>query len=153
MATYTDQPWRDTIGPWTLNLNLRQFLLKRTAQLLGVHLNAGRFLFGWEGAVSIRIMSAVWEEADVGGARLLVLLALADYANDNGICWPGVNALARKARVSERYVRELLGDLESNGHIIRELNTGPYGVNTYKVLVGGAKLAGCEPIPLGGYDN
>ena len=31
---------------WTLNLNLRQFLLKRTAQLLGVHLNAGRFLFG-----------------------------------------------------------------------------------------------------------
>jgi hypothetical protein len=114
---------------------------------------AGGFLFSWEGAVSIRIMSAIWEEADVSGAKLLVLLALADYANDNGICWPGVEALAKKARVSERYVRELLGGLESNGYIIRELNTGPYGVNTYKVLVGGAKLAGCEPIPLGGYDN
>jgi hypothetical protein len=106
-----------------------------------------------EGLVSIRIMSAVWEEADVSGAKLLVLLALADYANDEGFCWPGVHALAKKARVSERYVRELLGDLERDDYIIRELNTGPYGVNTYKVLVGDANLAGVRTDTLGGYDN
>ena len=87
-------------------------------------------------------MSWVWKHADVSGATLLVLLALADYANHNGICWPGVEALAEKARVSERYVRDLLGDLERDGFIVRELNTGPYGVNTYKVLMGGAILAG-----------
>lgn len=98
-------------------------------------------------------MSAVWEEADVSGAMLLVLLALADYANDQGFCWPGVHALAKKARVSERYVRELLGDLESNGYLIRELNTGPYGVNTYKVLVRGANLAGVRTNTHGGYEN
>jgi hypothetical protein len=100
--------------------------------------------------VSIKIMSAVWESGEVSGATLLVLLALADYANDNGVCWPGVPALSRKARVSERYVRELLGDLEGNGYIIRELNTGPYGVNTYKVLVGDAKLAGVRTDTPGG---
>ena len=99
--------------------------------------------------MSIKIMSAIWEEADVGGARLLVLLALADYANDSGICWPGVHALARKARVSERYARELLGDLEDSGYIVREMNTGPYGVNTYKVLVGDANLAGVRTGALG----
>lgn len=103
--------------------------------------------------MSIRIMSAVWEEADVSGATLLILLALADYANDQGFCWPGVHALAKKARTSERYVRELLGDLERDGHIIRELNTGPYGVNAYKVLVGDANLAGVRTDTLGGYDN
>ena len=91
-------------------------------------------------------MSAVWESGEVSGATLLVLLALADYANDNGICWPGVPALAKKARVSERYVRELLGDLEDGGYITRELNAGPSGVNTYKVLVGDAILAGVRSV-------
>ncbi len=93
--------------------------------------------------MSIKIMAEVWDNADASGAALLVLLALADYANDNGICWPGVPALAKKARVSERYVRGILGDLEGSGHIVREIGTGPYGVNTYKILVRGAVLAGC----------
>ena len=97
-----------------------------------------------EGSVSIETMSWVWKNADVSGAKLLILLALADYANHNGICWPGVEALAKKGRVSERYVRELLGDLERDGYIMRELNTGPHGVNTYKVLMGGAILAGAN---------
>ena len=91
-------------------------------------------------------MAEVWENADVTGATLLVLLALADYANDNGICWPGVPALAKKARVSERYVRDLLGDLERDGYIIRDFNSGPHGVNTYKVVAGGAILAGVRSV-------
>ena len=93
--------------------------------------------------MSIEVMSAVWKHAKVSGSALLVLLALADYANENGICWPGVAALAEKARVSERYVRELLGELERVGYIVREIGAGPYGVNTYKILVRGANLAGC----------
>ena len=100
--------------------------------------------------MSIEAMSWVWKHADVSGATLLVLLALADYANHNGICWPGVEALAEKARVSERYVRDLLGDLERDGFIVRELNTGPYGVNTYKVLMGGCDFSrGANRYPQG----
>jgi DNA-binding IclR family transcriptional regulator len=105
---------------------------------------------GAEGIVSIEVMSAVWKHADVSGATLLVLLALADYANENGICWPGVAALSRKARVSERYVRDLLGDLERSGLIVRDVGTGPYGVNTYKILVGDAILAGVRTDTPGG---
>ena len=94
--------------------------------------------------MSIDVMSWVWKHADVSGATLLILLALADYANHNGICWPGVAALAEKSRVSERYVRDLLGDLERDGFIVREFNTGPHGVNTYKVLMGVPFSQGAE---------
>jgi hypothetical protein len=34
--------------------------------------------------MSVRVMSAVWDTADVSGAKLLLLLALADNANDDG---------------------------------------------------------------------
>ena len=32
--------------------------------------------------MSVKVMSLVWEQATVGGSELLVLLALADYADD-----------------------------------------------------------------------
>lgn len=65
--------------------------------------------------MSIKLISAVWENAPVDGQRLLVLLALADYANDDGYCWPSVPNLAAKARASDRWVQLTLRDLESNG--------------------------------------
>ncbi len=91
--------------------------------------------------MSIKIMSEVWESAKVDGAPLLVLLALADYANDNGICWPAVATLAKKTRVSERHVRRILGALERNGNVAIGFREGPMGVNVYKVLVGDDTLS------------
>ena len=91
--------------------------------------------------MSIRIMSAVWEKAPVDGGSLLVLLAMADFANDNGICWPSVPTLALKSRLSERQVQRVLRDLEDAKLIMVDKGTGPHGVNTYKVLVGGVKLS------------
>jgi hypothetical protein len=34
--------------------------------------------------MSIRVMTAVWDHADVSGGDLLVLLAMADFAADDG---------------------------------------------------------------------
>ena len=95
--------------------------------------------------MSIKIMSEVWDTADVDGAPLLVLLALADYANENGICWPAVATLARKTRVSERHVRRILGALERSGNIVIGYREGPMRVNVYKVLVGGDTVSGVTP--------
>ena len=39
-------------------------------------------------------------------AELLVLLALADHARDDGVCWPSIRTIAAKARVEERSRRE-----------------------------------------------
>jgi hypothetical protein len=66
--------------------------------------------------MSIKLMSQVWEEADLGGSELLVLLALADHANDNGVCWPSVPRLAARARLSERQTQRVLQKLHADGY-------------------------------------
>ena len=86
-------------------------------------------------------MSAVWKHAPVSGGALLVLLAMADFANDNGICWPAIATLAEKARLHNRQVQYILRNLEASKLIMLDRGTGPNGVNTYKVLVRGAENA------------
>lgn len=67
--------------------------------------------------MSIHIMSDVWRNSPSSGGRLLVLLALADRANDEGICWPGVKELSNKARLGPRQVERVLKELERDGEI------------------------------------
>ena len=40
--------------------------------------------------MSIKRMNAVWNLSKQSGSALLVLLALADRADDDGFCWPGL---------------------------------------------------------------
>lgn len=48
--------------------------------------------------MSIELMNHVWKHADVTGSELLVLLVLADYSNEQGVCWPSLNTIGQKAR-------------------------------------------------------
>lgn len=90
--------------------------------------------------MSIRLMTAVWEQADVAGGELLVLLALADAANDKGLCWPSVHTLARKSRLSERHVVRILRSLENSGLLEVQRGCAGFGTNLYRV--GGDILSG-----------
>ena len=88
--------------------------------------------------MSIKQMSQVWERADVQQGHLLVLLALADWANDKGVCWPSIPSIARKSRMGVRQVRRILADLESKKIITREEHRGrkgrdEYATNRYKL--------------------
>lgn len=69
--------------------------------------------------MSIKLMAQVWEldDPDLEGSKLLVLLALADYANDEDTCWPAMPRLAQRARVSERQAQRIVQWLEERGHI------------------------------------
>lgn len=69
--------------------------------------------------MSIKIMTAVWERAPFTQATLLVLLALADHAADDGTCYPSVPRLALAARTSERHVQRVLRELEQRQWITR----------------------------------
>jgi len=62
-------------------------------------------------------MAYVWENSKQTASKLLMLLALADAANDQGYCWPAVGTLALKTRMSERNARYLLRQLEESGDI------------------------------------
>lgn len=45
----------------------------------------------------------------------VVLFRLIDYANADGICWPGVDTLARACQLSARTIRYALDDLAGKG--------------------------------------
>jgi hypothetical protein len=68
-------------------------------------------------------MTHVWDHSPLEGGALLILLALADRADDDGFCWPSVSYLAAKARLSERQVKRILKELVANGEI--DMPAGP----------------------------
>jgi hypothetical protein len=75
--------------------------------------------------MSIRIMSVVWASSPYRGEALLVHLALADFANDEGVCWPSQRTLAKKARCSENYVRVAIKRMITDGLVeITEQSNG-----------------------------
>ena len=52
--------------------------------------------------MSIRVMTGVWDDLRTQiHSELLVQLALVDWADDDGYCWPTIFALATKARFME----------------------------------------------------
>lgn len=69
--------------------------------------------------MSVRIMTAAWA-VDIPAGEKLVLLALADCANDEGHCWPGIASLMRKTGKGERSLQVALKVLELSGHITRD---------------------------------
>jgi Helix-turn-helix domain len=70
--------------------------------------------------MSILVMTAVWDNSPYEGGELLVLLALADWADDQGRCWPSVPAIAPKARLKERHVYSILRKFRAGEIIQRE---------------------------------
>ena len=63
-------------------------------------------------------MTLVWERAEVPANELLILLALADNASDDGLdCWPSLDTLSAKCRCSNRTAFGTLQRLEKKGYI------------------------------------
>lgn len=84
--------------------------------------------------MSIRLMSEVWKSAkEVKSERLIVLLALADWANDDGLCWPKMATIAEKARVSKGGATAIVSWLEENGYISVQRGVGRGNQSTYIV--------------------
>lgn len=59
-------------------------------------------------------MSQVWEIA-VPAFEKLVLLALADCANDEGLAWPSIATLKRKTGAGERTIYRAIAAMEGQG--------------------------------------
>jgi hypothetical protein len=86
--------------------------------------------------MSIRTMTRVWESSMQRGTALLLLLALADFADDSGgSALPSIHTLAAKARLSSRQVKRLVAQLAGSGELAVERNAGPHRVNRYYLLV------------------
>ena len=83
--------------------------------------------------MSIKIMSRVWEFGPEKQADRFVLLAIADYANDDGECWPSITGICRKTCMSERGVQTIIRRLEAQGWLDIETGKGRRNCNLYTV--------------------
>lgn len=68
--------------------------------------------------MSVRVMSQVWL-LKLPDSQKIVLLALADSANDEGHCWPSMRSLVEKTSKSERTVQGVIRELVDAGHVTR----------------------------------
>lgn len=84
-------------------------------------------------------------------AQKVVLLALADYADDEGKCWPGQETLTRKTSLSVRSIRSQIRALEEAGMLLtieRRKDGGARATNAYQLAFGQpADPAGCGSLP------
>ena len=70
--------------------------------------------------MSIKLMSMVWDRYSATGGELLLALALADYAHDNGTSvYAGVETLAQKTRQSVRTVQYQLRRMQEEGWLLK----------------------------------
>lgn len=68
--------------------------------------------------MSIAVMTAVWS-LDLPDSQKIVLLALADCANDEGLCWPSMATLTKKCSKGERTIQGVIKQLVEAGHLSR----------------------------------
>jgi hypothetical protein len=84
--------------------------------------------------MSIKMLNHVWEHSTQKGSYLVTMLAIADYAHDDGTrAYPSIATLAKKTRMTERNVQLVLRKLEEDGELLIQLGAGPRGCNVYSI--------------------
>lgn len=83
--------------------------------------------------MSLEVSFVVWNWSKQKGAKLLLLVCIADYANAERIAWPSVASLGRRCRMSSRYVQRMLREIEADGEleIVKRTNNS----NVYRVRI------------------
>ena len=103
--------------------------------------------------MSIRAIQAVWDRSEAGGSMRLLLLALADFADEDGLAWPSVATLAGRVGRTERRIQQLLAAAIDAGELQADRGGGR-GTSRYRLTPGGHPIReperGAKPIaPLG----
>ena len=73
--------------------------------------------------MSIALMAEVWK-VTLPDSEKLVLLALADCANDEGACWPSMATLVKKCSKTDRTIQACVKSLVERGHLTRDERPG-----------------------------
>lgn len=88
-------------------------------------------------------MASAWDQYPGSGSMLLVLLALADWSDDDGRCYPSMSAIARKARLSRSQAQRVVHQLIDEGVVtVTENQAGgaPGATPRYRILT--ARMTG-----------
>jgi len=106
--------------------------------------------------MSIKVMTAVFDRYPNGGGEMLLALALADHASDDGTrVYPSVKALAEKTRQSERTVQYQLRRMQEAGWLVLVSagNGGRSMASEYRISPDWIKGAEIAPFKKGASDD
>jgi hypothetical protein len=82
----------------------------------------------------VRLIADVLEKVhDLTSGQKLLLICLANYANDKGECWPSIASLAAQADVTTRHVSGMLHDLAKLGYLSIQEHSGKSNSYTLQV--------------------
>lgn len=77
-------------------------------------------------------MVQAWDFSCPSHAEKLVLLALCDNSNDEGVCWPSINTISRKCGLHRTNTMKAIDRLEKAGII--EVSNREYTSNIYHIF-------------------
>lgn len=88
--------------------------------------------------MSIAVMTKVWASYPGAGSELLAMLALADWADDNGNCYPSMSAIAKKIRLSKSQAQRVVHGLIDDGYLkvtANALGGSPTQTRNYRIAL------------------
>lgn len=83
--------------------------------------------------MSVKVMSAIWERKDLDASERLLLLSLADHADDEGYCYPSIKRLCERTSLAERTVQGTIKKLVLRGFLTVRYGQGRNGTNAFIV--------------------
>lgn len=83
--------------------------------------------------MSVHVTAAVWAMTVGDPEAKLVLLKLADNANDDGIAWPSQRTLAKECEVSQPTISRRVNYLVEKGFLAIEKAGNPHRSTVYRV--------------------
>lgn len=104
------------------------------------------------GAVSVQAITWALDYAAGSVTEKVLLLVLANYANEFGVSWPSQKTLADQTVLSERTVRRVLADMERRGVILRIVRRRGNGSRQSDMILLAA-FEGRKPAPPGMLDD
>lgn len=88
--------------------------------------------------MSTRAREWAWDQA-LSGTQKMLLVALAEHANEEGVCWPSQARLAAMCAISDRQARTHLARFQELGLVVVEHRPGDGAgrkSNVYRLCLG-----------------
>lgn len=73
--------------------------------------------------MSTKLTGYVWDSCAASGMKLssvAIMARLADFSNDEGVCWPSIETIARQIGAGMSTVRTAIARLEAEGWLTRK---------------------------------
>lgn len=69
--------------------------------------------------MSIKLMNRVWNDTSIKSTKKLLLLALADFSNDDGVCYPSQDTLVKKCGLNKATVNKYISEMQEENLLIQ----------------------------------